>query len=131
MLQQGIRNFAYGVEKFGLGGARAVHWNLIEPELYEFAISRGEAEFTSGGALCAETGTHTGRSPKDKYIVFDDETKASIWWDNNGKMTSEQFQVLLNDFVAHCTGKTLFAQDLRAGADIRYGLRTRIFTEKA
>ena len=59
MLQQGIRNFAYGVEKFGLGGARAVHWNLIEPELYEFAISRSEAELTSGGALCAETGTHT------------------------------------------------------------------------
>jgi len=131
MLQQGIRNFAYGVEKFGLGGARAVHWNLIEPELYEFAISRGEAELTSGGALCAETGTHTGRSPKDKYIVFDDQTEDSVWWDNNGKMTSEQFQVLLNDFVAHCTGKTLFAQDLRAGADIRYGLRTRVFTEKA
>ena len=91
MLERGVRNPGHGTEQFGLGGARAVHWNLIEPELYEFAISRGEAEFTSGGALCAETGTHTGRSPKDKYIVFDDETKASIWWDNNGKMTSGQF----------------------------------------
>jgi phosphoenolpyruvate carboxykinase (ATP) len=46
-------------------------------------------------------------------------------------MTSEQFRVLLDDFSAHCTGKTLFAQDPLAGADIRYGLRTRIFTEKA
>jgi phosphoenolpyruvate carboxykinase (ATP) len=131
MLEQGIRNPAFGAGKFGLGGARALHWNLIEPELYEFAISRGEAKLTSGGALCAETGTHTGRSPKDKYIVFDDQTKDSVWWDNNGKMTSEQFKVLLNDVIAHCTGKTLFAQDLLAGADIRYGLRTRVFTERA
>ena len=131
MLERGVRNPGHGTEQFGLGGARAVHWNLIEPELYEFAISRGEAEFTSGGALCAETGTHTGRSPKDKYIVFDDETKASIWWDNNGKMTSGQFQTLLNDFIAHCAGKTLYAQDLLAGADARYEMRTRIFTEKA
>jgi len=131
MLERGVRNPGHGTEQFGLGGARAVHWNLIEPELYEFAISRGEAEFTSGGALCAQTGTHTGRSPKDKYIVFDDETKASIWWDNNGKMTSGQFQTLLNDFIAHCAGKTLYAQDLLAGADARYEMRTRIFTEKA
>ena len=131
MLERGVRNPGHGTEQIGLGGARAVHWNLIEPELYEFAISRGEAEFTSGGALCAETGAHTGRSPKDKYIVFDDETKDSVWWDNNGKMTSEQFQTLLNDFIAHCAGKTLYAQDLLAGADTRYGMRTRVFTEKA
>ena len=84
MLQQGIRNFAYGVEKFGLGGARAVHWNLIEPELYEFAISRDEAELSSGGALRAENGHTHRRSPKDRYIVFGDQTKDSVWWDNNG-----------------------------------------------
>ncbi len=131
MLEQGIRNPAYGAEKFGLKGARAVHWNLIEPELYELAISRGEAELTSGGALCAETGVHTGRSPKDKYIVFDNETKDSVWWDNNGKMTSGQFQTLLDDFIAHSAGKTLYAQDLLAGADAGYGMRTRVFTEKA
>jgi phosphoenolpyruvate carboxykinase (ATP) len=131
MQEQGVRNSSYGAEKFGLGGARAVHWNLIEPELYEFAIARGEAKLTAGGALCAETGTHTGRSPKDKYIVCDHRTKNSVWWDNNGKITPEQFQGLLDDFVAHCAGKTLYAQDLLAGADDRYGLPIRVFTEKA
>src|SRR5258708_8989164 len=131
MQEQGISNSSYGAEKFGLGGARAVHWNLIEPELYEFALARGEAELTAGGALCAETDTHTGRSPKDKYIVCDDQTKDSVWWDNNGKITPEQFQGLLTEFIAHCAGKTLYAQDLLAGADDRYGLRTRVFTEKA
>ena len=112
MLEQGFRNPAYGAETFGLSGARTVHWNLTEPELYEFAISRREAELTAGGALCAETGTHTGRSPKDKYIVRDDRTRDAVWWDNNGKMTSDQFQVLLDDFIAHCAGKTLYAQDI-------------------
>ena len=62
MLERGVRNPGHGTEQFGLGGVRAVHWNLIAPELYEFAISRGEAGFTSGGALCAETGTHRPQS---------------------------------------------------------------------
>ena len=131
MQEQGVRNSSYGAEKFGLGDARAVHWNLIAPALYEFALAHGEAELTAGGALCAETGIHTGRSPKDKYIVCDAQTKDSVWWDNNGKITPEQFQKLLADFIGHCAGKTLYAQDLLAGADDRYGLRTRVFTEKA
>ena len=45
--------------------------NLEAPRLYEEAIRRGEAEIASGGALVAETGAHTGRSPQDKFIVRD------------------------------------------------------------
>jgi phosphoenolpyruvate carboxykinase (ATP) len=131
MLEQGFRNPAYGADKFGLGAARTVYWNLPAPELYEFAIARGEAEIVAGGALCAETGVHTGRSPKDKYIVLDDMTRDSVWWDNNGQMSQKQFQVLLDDFIAHSVDKTIYAQDLLAGADEAHGLRTRVFTEKA
>jgi phosphoenolpyruvate carboxykinase (ATP) len=131
MLEQGIRNPAYGADKFGLGAARTVYWNLLAPELYEFAIARGEAEIVAGGALCAGTGVHTGRSPKDKYIVLDDMTRDSVWWDNNGQMSQKQFQILLDDFIAHSTDKTIYAQDLLAGADEAHGLRTRVFTEKA
>jgi phosphoenolpyruvate carboxykinase (ATP) len=112
MLEQGIRNPAYGADKFGLGAVRTVYWNLLAPELYEFAIARGEAEIVAGRALCAETGVHTGRSPKDKYIVLDDMTRDSVWWDNNGQMSQKQFQVLLDDFIAH---------NLRAGSARRRG----------
>ena len=128
MLEQGIRNPEFGADKFGFRDLKGVNWNFLEPELYECALKDGEAQVTSGGALCAETGVHTGRSPKDKYIVCDDQTEQTIWWENNGKMTPAQFARLYQDFIAHSAGKTLYAQDLRAGADPEFGLRTRVFT---
>ncbi len=131
MLEQGFRNPECGADKFGFEKLHAIHWNLLEPELYEYALKGGEAQVTSGGALCAETGVHTGRSPKDKYIVCDDLTEQNIWWENNGKMTPAQFARLYQDFIAHSAGKTLYAQDLRAGADAEFGVRTRVFTALA
>jgi hypothetical protein len=91
-----------------------LNWNFLEPELYECALKDGEAQVTSGGALCAETGAHTGRSPKDKYIVCDDQTEQTIWWENNGKMTPAQFARLYQDFIAHSAGKT-FLPERRLG----------------
>ena len=106
MLEQGIRNPEFGADKFGFRDLKGVNWNFLEPELYECALKDGEAQVTSGGALCAETGMHTGRSPKDKYIVCDDQTEQTIWWENNGKMTPAQFARLYQDFIAHSAGKT-------------------------
>ena len=97
MLEQGVRNPEFGAEKFGFRDLQALNWNLLEPELYECAIKSGEAKLTSGVALCAETGVHTGRSPKDKYIVCDDLTNETVWWENNGKMTPAQFALLHQD----------------------------------
>jgi len=129
--EAGTRNGAFGADKFGFEGLEAVHWNLTAPRLYEYAIAAGEAKLAFGGALAAETGVHTGRSPKDKFIVNDAMTERTVWWDNNGSITPEQFQRLHQDFLAHAKGKELFAQDLYAGADPRHRLKTRVFTEYA
>jgi phosphoenolpyruvate carboxykinase (ATP) len=130
-VETGIRNGAFGADKFGLKDLAAVHWNLIGPALYEHAIARGEAKIVSGGALCAETGVHTGRSPKDKHTVVDALTEKSVWWDGNRKLSQEHFQLLYNDFIEHAKGKQLFAQDLYGGADPKYRIKTRVFTELA
>ena len=126
-----MRNSAYGADKFGFKNLAAVHWNLTEPLLYEHAIAAGEASVVAGGALCAETGHHTGRSPKDKHTVVDALTENSVWWDGNRKMSKENFDNLLADFLKHAEGKKLFAQDLYGGADPKYRIKTRIFTELA
>ncbi|MFL5063730.1 MAG: phosphoenolpyruvate carboxykinase (ATP), partial [Xanthobacteraceae bacterium] len=131
MEETGLRNGAHGADKFGFKGLKAVHWNLTEPALYEYAIARGEAQIVQGGALAAETGVHTGRSPKDKFIVCDSGTEKTVWWDKNGKLTPEQFDLLLKDFIAHAKGRQLFAQDLYGGADAKYRIKARIFTELA
>jgi phosphoenolpyruvate carboxykinase (ATP) len=129
--ETGVRNGAHGADKFGFTGLKAVHWNLTEPALYEHAIARREAQVVQGGALCAETGTHTGRSPKDKFIVCDAATERTVWWDKNGKLSPEQFDLLLKDFIAHAEGRELFAQDLYGGADPKYRIKARVFTELA
>ncbi len=124
-------NAAHGPEAIGLTDLAAVHWNLQAPRLYEEALQRSEGQLARGGALVATTGSHTGRSPKDKYVVRDAGTENEIWWDNNGSITPEQFATLLDDFRAHARGKELFAQDLFGGADPAHRVRARVYTELA
>ncbi len=131
MIETGTVNSAEGAEKFGFRKLSAVHWNLMEEALYETAIVRGEARVVAGGPLVAETGQHTGRSPKDKFVVRDAATEDNVWWDNNSPMTRENFEVLFADFMAHAEGKELFAQDLYGGADVKNRLNVRVYTEKA
>jgi phosphoenolpyruvate carboxykinase (ATP) len=129
--ETGLRNSAHGADKFGFKDLAAVHWNLTAEPLYEHALHAGEATIVQGGALCAETGVHTGRSPKDKFVVCDEHTEKTVWWEKNGKLTPAQFDVLLNDFIAHAKGKELFAQDLYGGADPKYRIKARVYTELA
>jgi phosphoenolpyruvate carboxykinase (ATP) len=129
--ETGLRNSAHGADKFGFSDLTAVHWNLTAEPLYEHAVRNGEAEIVEGGALCAETGVHTGRSPKDKFVVCDEHTEKTIWWDKNGKLTPAQFDLLHKDFLAHAKGKQLYAQDLYGGADAKYRIKARVFTELA
>jgi phosphoenolpyruvate carboxykinase (ATP) len=114
--ETGIRNGAFGADKFGFQKLAAVHWNHTAPALYEFSIANDEAQVVEGGAICAETGVHTGRSPKDKHTVVDHHTENSVWWEGNRTISQEQFQLLYDDFIEHAKGKELFAQDLYGGA---------------
>jgi phosphoenolpyruvate carboxykinase (ATP) len=131
MHQEGIFNTAFGAEKFGIKRAHRVRFNLHAPALYEAAIRYSEAIVAYGGALAADTGAHTGRSPKDKYIVRDKLTEASVWWDNNGALSPAQFDLLLADFLDHTYAKDLFVQDLFAGADEPNRIKIRVITEFA
>jgi phosphoenolpyruvate carboxykinase (ATP) len=127
----GVFNSAQGAEAFGLRNLKRVYWNLEAPALYEQSLTRAETKLVKGGALLAETGIHTGRSPKDKFVVRDEATESTVWWDNNGSITPGHFDTLLQDFLAHAEGKELFAQDLYGGADPSYRVKARVFTEFA
>jgi phosphoenolpyruvate carboxykinase (ATP) len=129
--ETGVRNGAFGADKFGFKNLKQVSWNLGTAPLYERSIAAGEAVLTAEGALCAETGVFTGRSPKDKFTVRDASTDKTMWWGGNQSITSEQFQALHDDFIKHCEGKSLFAQDLYGGADPTFRIKTRVYTELA
>ncbi|MEO0975686.1 MAG: phosphoenolpyruvate carboxykinase [Pseudomonadota bacterium] len=131
MQETGVRNPSNGSETFGFSNLNAVYWNQSEPALYEHSLRRSETSLAAGGALVAETGIHTGRSPRDKFVVLDDDTRDSVWWDNNAQMSKAQFDTLMSDFLAHAQGLDLFAQDLFGGADKAHRLPVRVYTEYA
>lgn len=131
MNQYGIFNSQNGLNNFGFSGLNDVYWNLQAPELYEHAIARKEAKLAAGGALAAETGAHTGRSALDKFIVEDDTTRETVWWDNNKKMDSSSFDLLMADMLDHAKDMDVFVQDLYGGADDRCRINVRVVTEFA
>jgi phosphoenolpyruvate carboxykinase (ATP) len=118
-------------EVFPLNVSERITRNSSPAELIEAAIRRGEGKFASTGALVVETGVHTGRSAQDKFTVRDATTDKTVWWDNNKSITPAQFEVLLEDFLAHAKARELFVQDLYAGADPKHRLNARIFCERA
>jgi len=129
--QTGIFGAADGAHRFGFRDLTAVHWNLTAPRLYAEALLRDEARIAEGGALVAETGAHTGRSPNDKFVVRDATTEDNVWWDNNGAISPREFDILLGDFLEHAKGRDLFVQDLYAAADPSARVSARVFTEFA
>ncbi|PNG27076.1 phosphoenolpyruvate carboxykinase [Methylocella silvestris] len=129
--ETGLFNPSFGVDQFGLNEAKSIFYNLEAPQLYEEAIRRGEAKLAKNGPLVADTGVHTGRSPKDKFIVRDAVTESSIWWDNSNSITPAQFDVLYADMLAHTAGRDVFVQDLFGGAEPANRVRARVLTEYA
>ncbi|WP_296744696.1 phosphoenolpyruvate carboxykinase [Mesorhizobium sp.] len=131
MSEAGKRNPDCAIDAIGLRTTGTVRYNFGAAELYEEAIRRGEARLTAHGALVAETGQHTGRSPKDKFVVRDEATGPHVWWDNNKAISPAQFEALHADFRAHAVGRDLYVQDLIGGADAELQLPVRVVTEFA
>ncbi|WP_299906507.1 phosphoenolpyruvate carboxykinase [uncultured Paracoccus sp.] len=119
------------LEDQGIEGLGRVYYNLLEPALMNEAIARGEGQLGLGGTFLVHTGAHTGRSPKDKFVVRTPGVEDSIWWENNKPMAPEQFDLLHQDMLAHMKGRDYFVQDLFGGADPELRLDVRLVTELA
>ncbi|MFT4013148.1 MAG: phosphoenolpyruvate carboxykinase [Paracoccus sp. (in: a-proteobacteria)] len=119
------------LEDQGITGLGNVHYNLLEPALIEAAVKRDEGKIGLGGTFLVSTGAHTGRSPKDKFVVRSPSVEDSIWWDNNKPMAPEAFDRLYADMLAHMKGKDYYVQDLYGGADPALRLDVRVVTELA
>ncbi len=117
-------------ENLTIGEARL--WrNFDARTLYQLALRRGEGRLTRDGAIAVDTGEHTGRSPKDKYIVRDETTEENVDWRTNLGMPRAAFERLKNDVVQHLQGRQLFVQELFAGADPVHQIGVTVYTEYA
>src|SRR5215204_6560143 len=122
----------FGLVEQGMHHLHPVHWSLTAPYLYEQAIRRREGELGLGGAFVANTGRHTGRSPRDKYIVNEPGTKDTVAWGAiNQPIEPARFDSLQQRVLAYLQGQELFVQDLYGGADPEYRLPVRVVSPSA
>lgn len=127
------------LEKLGIKGNYEVVYNPSYEELYQAEVSpenQGfeKAELTESGAVSVKTGIFTGRSPKDRYIVQDDVTKDTIFWDGkvNLPTTPEIFQSckeLVLDQLS--TSKKVYVVDAFCGTNADTSLKVRFIMEVA
>ncbi|SCM69773.1 phosphoenolpyruvate carboxykinase [Donghicola eburneus] len=124
-------NPQHRLEDQGISELGNVYYNLMEPALVEAAVKNNEGRLGRGGAFLVTTGKHTGRSPKDKFVVRTPSVEETIWWENNAPMEADKFDILHEDMLAHMKGKDYYVQDLFGGADPANRLDVRVVTELA
>jgi phosphoenolpyruvate carboxykinase (ATP) len=109
-----------------------VHANLTPAPLVEMALERGEGLLTADGAFTAYTGSRTGRSPHDRFVVASPSVRDDVWWGPvNQPMEPAVFERLHDRVRAYLQGRELFVCDAWACADPRYRLPVRVISEKA
>jgi phosphoenolpyruvate carboxykinase (ATP) len=127
------------LEKLGIKGNYELVYNPSYEELYQAEISpenQGfeKAELTESGAVSVQTGIFTGRSPKDRYIVQDDVTRDTIFWDGkvNLPTTAENFDsckgLVLNQLSE---AKKIYVVDAFCGTNTDTRLKVRFIVEVA
>jgi phosphoenolpyruvate carboxykinase (ATP) len=118
--------------RHGIAVRGSVFWHPTTSLLYSHALARGEAALAEGGALVVDTGAHTGRSPKDKFVVREPDSEGRIWWgDVNAEISEEHYDGLRTKVTDWLGEGDVYVVDAFAGADPQHRLAVRVVTESA
>ena len=130
------------LSKYGITDAEEVIYNpsyelLFDMELKEDLDSYEKGELTNLGAVNIKTGIFTGRSPNDKYIVFNEETKDTVWWtceeykNDNHPMSEETWEIVKDIAINELSNKQLFVVDSFCGTNKDSRMAIRFIMEVA
>ncbi len=134
------------LSKYGIKGVKEVLYNPSYEVLYNEETKPGLEGFDKGqvtelGAINVMTGVYTGRSPKDKYIVYDKTTKegkpGEIWWttegypNDNHKMSEKVWKEVKKLAQKQLSGKRLFVVDGFCGTHADTRMKVRFIMEVA
>ena len=131
------------LESLGIADPEEIFYNLSYDELFQQETDPRlegfeKVKVTEFGAVNADTGKFTGRSPKDKYIVQDDVTRDSVWWadgkpsgSDNKRISSEVWAHLKSLSIQQLNGKRLYVMDGFCGTNPDTRLNIRLVTQVA
>jgi len=119
------------LQEFGIKPFK-IYRNLPVPDLVNLAIERNEGILTSKGSLAVKTGKYTGRSPHDRFIVEDEESRNTVDWGKiNHKFSKENFAKIAKKMKDFLEGQDLFVFDGFVGAEKQGRVPIRIINDNA
>src|SRR5215218_8795769 len=105
------------LSEHGLQPTGGVYRNPTTAMLYTHALERKQGVLAEGGALVVDTGFHTGRSPRDKFVVREPGSEERIWWgDVNAAISEDSFDGLREKVVGRLESHDLYVVNAFAGA---------------
>ena len=130
------------LEKYGIKGVKEIVYNpsyefLFEEEMKPELEGFEKGKLTELDAVNVMTGIYTGRSPKDKYIVVDKNSKDTIWWtsedypNDNHQMWIETWSAVKHCALKQLSDKRLFVVDAFCGANKDTRMAVRFIMEVA
>ncbi len=128
--------------KYGITGTTEIVYNpsfeqLFEEETKENLTGFEKGQVTELGAVNVMTGIYTGRSPQDKFIVMDENSKDTVWWtsaeykNDNHPMSEEAWKVVKELAKDELSNKRLFVVDAFCGANEDTRMAVRFIVEVA
>ncbi|MBO6118766.1 MAG: phosphoenolpyruvate carboxykinase (ATP) [Bacteroidales bacterium] len=128
--------------KYGITGTTEILYNpsyevLFNEETKEDLTGYEKGQITELGAINVMTGKFTGRSPKDKYIVEDEQSRKYVWWNtpeypnDNHPMSEKAWAVVKEKALKELSGKRLFVVDGFCGANKDTRMKIRFIMEVA
>jgi len=128
---------------YGITDVKEIYHNISYDELFKHETDPSLEGYEKGyvtnlGAVTVDTGIFTGRSPKDKFIVKEEENEANVWWKNehrpasdNKPISEEVWEELKENSIKQLNGKKLYVPDGYAGANEDTRLKVRFIVEVA
>jgi phosphoenolpyruvate carboxykinase (ATP) len=118
------------LSEHGIDATGRIYRNPTTSLLYTHALERGDGRLGEGGPLVVDTGVHTGRSPKDKFVVREAGSENRVWWgDVNHELSEDHFEGLREKVTRRLgDAATLYVVDAWAGADPAHRIGVRVVT---
>ena len=130
------------LSKYGITGVTEIIYNPSYEDLYKDELDPSLEGYEKGqeselGAVNVMTGVYTGRSPKDKFIVMDENSKDTVWWtseeypNDNHVASQEAWEAVKEIAKKELSGKKLYVVDAFCGANKDTRMAVRFIMEVA